>query len=276
MLSGIGATAELERHGIATTLEQPMVGKNLQDHLAHDFLYRCKVPTINNQLHPWRGKIWQGIRYITTGSGLLALSVNQGGGFVRTNAQISCPNMQLYFSPASYTTATPGRRQLMNPDKFPGFLLGGQPTRPSSVGSLTIQSAAPAQPPRITPNYLSTDYDVQQMLEGVRYLRRLAAAPALRQIIDAELLPGANVTSEQALIDDIRKRSTTVFHPVSTCKMAADAAHGVVDSNLCVYGVDSLRIVDASVFPTLTSGNTNAPTIMLAEKAADIILKNTR
>lgn len=276
MLSGIGPGEVMQQFDIAQVLVQPMVGQNLQDHLAIDNLYRCRVPTINNQLSPWWGKLWQGIRYLLTGAGPLAMSVNQGGGFVRSNCRVERPNMQLYFSPASYTNAPPGARPLMNPDRFAGFLLGIQPTRPTSRGYLSLRSPRPDDPPLIVPNYLTTEHDWLEMLEGAHYLRKLAAAPSLAEIIEQEILPGTSVNTDEELREDIANRAGTVFHPISSCRMSPDPSAGVVAPDLHVHGATGLRVVDASVFPGMISGNTNAPVIMLAEKAADILLSNIK
>ncbi len=273
-LSGVGASDLLKPLGIEVVHDAPAVGRNLQDHLGVDYLYRARVPTLNNQLHPWWGKLWHGTRYVLTRRGPLALGVNQGGGFFRTRPDIDRANAQLFFSPVSYTRAPPGKRPLMNPDPFPGFLLCAQPTRPSSRGELAIRSADPFEHPSIRPNYLSTEHDMTEMLDAVRFLRRLAAAPALAGLIDEEILPGPAVASDDALVEDIRNRCGTIYHPVGTCGMGPDASRSVVDPRLSVHGVENLRVVDASVFPTLTSGNTNAPVIMVAEKAADMILKD--
>jgi len=252
------------------------VGQHLADHLGIDFLYRCNKPTLNDQLHPWYGKVWQGIRYVMTRRGPLSLGVNQGGGFVRTRPGLNRPNMQLFFSPVSYTKAPPRARPLMNPDPFSAFLLGAQPMQPTSRGHLEITSGNPFDAPAIYPNYLSTDHDVQEMAESSRFLRQLAAAPALARLITQEIAPGPGVQSDEDFVADARARAGTVFHPVSTCRMGPDPKCDVVDSHLRVYGVRGLRVVDASIFPTLTSGNTNAPTIMVAEKAADIILADQK
>jgi choline dehydrogenase len=271
-LSGIGPANLLRNKGVAMVHASEGVGQNLQDHLGMDYIYRSKVPTLNTQLHPWHGKLLRGIQYVLTRRGPLSLGVNQAGGFVRTRPDLDAPNMQLYFSPVSYTKAPPGKRPLMNPDPFAGFLLGMQPSRPTSRGHLEIRSADPGDAPAIHPNYLSTQQDVQDMLDGVRLLRQLAQAPALARLIEAEVAPGPHVQSDEDLIADCRARAGTVFHPVSTCRMGPDPARDVVDSRLRVYGVGGLRVADASVFPTVTSGNTNAPAIMVGEKAADLIL----
>ncbi len=275
-LSGVGPGALLKDKGIEVVQDMPGVGRHLQDHLGMDFLYRSKLPTLNNQLHSWHGKLWQGLRYVLTRGGPLSLGVNQGGGFVRTRPDLTRPNMQLFFSPVSYTKAPPGKRPLMNPDPFPGFLIGTQPTRPTSRGHIEIASPDPLAPPEIHPNYLSTEVDMREQLEGMRFIRRLAAAPALAAIIEAEIAPGPQVESDEALTTDIRARAGTVFHPVSTCRMGPDARVDVVDARLRVYGLQGLRVVDASIFPTLTSGNTNAPAIMVGEKGADMILEDAR
>lgn len=273
-LSGIGPGALLQSLGIPVRHNLPGVGRNLQDHLAIDFLYRVNVPTLNQQLRPWYGKLWHGMRYVLTRKGPLSLGVNQAGGFVRSRPDLKAPNMQLYFSPVSYTKAAPGKRELMNPDPFPGIIMGAQPTRPTSRGWLEIRSSDPATAPAIHPNYLDTDHDVQEMLDGFRIMRQLAQSPALAQLIETEIAPGNHVQTEGEQIADIRARAGTVFHPVSTCRMGPDPKSDVVDARLRVHGVPGLRVVDASVFPTVTSGNTNAPTIMVGEKASDLILQD--
>ncbi|MEQ8870808.1 MAG: GMC family oxidoreductase N-terminal domain-containing protein, partial [Roseovarius sp.] len=271
-LSGIGPGADLRAHGIEVIHDSPGVGQHLQDHLGIDYLFRSRVPTLNQQLGPWYGKLWHGARYVLTRRGPLSLGVNQAGGFVRTRPGLAKPNMQLFFSPVSYTKAVPGKRALMNPDTFPGFLLGAQPTRPTSRGHIALRSPDPFDAPRIFPNYLATEEDMQDMLEGSKLMRRFAETPAFRRIIESEIAPGPEVQTDEELIDDIRARAGTVFHPVSTCRMGPDPATDVVDARLKVHGLTGLRVADASVFPTLTSGNTNAPVIMLGEKAADMVL----
>ena len=275
-LSGIGPADVLRRAGIEAVHALPAVGRNLQDHLCIDHLYRSRVPTLNEQLRPWHGKLAAGLRYVLTRKGPLSLSVNQGGGFVRSRRDLARPNLQLYFSPVSYTKAPPGKRPLMSPDPFPGFLLSAQPCRPTSRGHLEIASPDPLQPPLIHPNSLSTDHDLAEMLEASRFLRQLAATPAFARVIDRELAPGPQAENDDDLIADIRLRAGTVFHPVSTCRMGPDPAANVVDARLKVHGLEGLRVVDASIFPAVTSGNTNAPAIMVGEKGSDLILADAR
>jgi choline dehydrogenase len=275
-LSGVGPAALLAAHGIAVVHDSPGVGRHLQDHLCIDHLYRARVPTLNQQLGTWRGRIAAAIEYALARKGPLAISVNQGGGFVRARPDLDAPNMQLYFSPLSYTRTPPGVRPLMRPDPFPGFLLSAQPCRPTSRGRIEIASPDPDAPPAIHPNSLSTEHDRREMIEAARLLRRLAAMPALAAIVETELQPGANVRSDEEHLADIRRRASSVFHPVGTCRMGPDAASGVVDAELRVRGIEALRVVDASVFPSVTSGNTNAPTLMVAEKGADLVLAGNK
>ncbi|WP_432349739.1 GMC family oxidoreductase N-terminal domain-containing protein (plasmid) [Shinella yambaruensis] len=275
-LSGVGDPDLLKRHGIDVVHAAPAVGRNLQDHIGFDHLYRSRRPTLNDVLRPWWGRLRVGLRYVLTRGGPLSLSVNQGGGFFRTGPERTRPNMQLYFSPVSYTRALPGRRALMSPDPFPGFLVGVSNCHPTSRGQLAIRSADPFAAPEIQPNYLSTEEDVQELLEAAHFLRRLSRTGPMREIIEEEIRPGAGILDDEALIADIRARSGSVFHPCGTCAMGPDAAASVVDPRLRVHGLEALRVVDASVFPRITAGNLNAPTIMVGEKGADLILADAR
>lgn len=272
MLSGVGPAETLRRHGIDVVHEQPNVGRHLQDHLCIDHTYKAKVKTLNDDLRPLYGKLLHGLNYVLRRRGPLSLGVNQAGGFIKTRPELERPNMQLYFSPVSYTKTAPGKRALMSPDPFSGVIMGTQPTRPTSRGHLDLKSADPFDAPAIHPNYLATNHDVAEQLEGARFLRKLAEAPAFAEILDKEIRPGRQVETDEEMIADIRARAGTVFHPVSTCRMGENATNSVVNSRLQAYGLANLRVIDASVFPTVTSGNTNAPTIMVAEKGADMIL----
>lgn len=271
-LSGVGDPEHLRRLGIEVVHAASQVGRNLQDHIGFDYLYESMHPTLNNVLRPWWGRLAVGLRYALTRSGPLSLSVNQGGGFFRTGPQRARPNMQLYFSPVSYTRAEPGKRALMSPDPFPGFLVGVSNCHPTSRGHLGIRSANPLEGPEIHPNYLATDEDVAELLEAAHFLRRLAQTSPMREIIRREIKPGATITGNAQMIADIRARGGSVFHPCGTCAMGADSGSSVVDARLRVHGVDGLRVIDASIFPRITSGNINAPTIMVGEKGADMVL----
>jgi choline dehydrogenase len=273
-LSGIGPAALLRAHAVPVIRDCDAVGSNLRDHLCYDNVYRASRPTLNDDLHPWHGKMRAGLHYVLTRRGPLSMSLNQGGGFFRSCPEARSPDIQLYFSPLSYEKAPPRTRPLMNPDPFPGFCASVSPCRPKSRGFLRIRSSDPNVPPEIHPNYLAEESDVRDLLTGARLLRRLAGTNALSSVIAEELRPGAATRSDDELIADIRQRSYSVFHPVGTCRMGPDPANAVVDPRLKVHGIHGLRVVDASIFPLITSGNTNAPAIMVGEKGAALILED--
>jgi choline dehydrogenase len=185
-------------------------------------------------------------------------------------------NLQLYFSPVSYTKTPLSDRKLLNPDPFSAFLLSHNPCRPTSRGHLELRSSDATAHPAIHPNYLATQEDIDDVLAGNRLLRQIATTRPLADIITEEIIPGSNIMGDEAQLADFRARADTVYHPTSTCMMGPDPATSVVDPQLRVHGIEGLRIIDASVFPTITSGNTNAPTVMVAEKGAALVLEHTR
>ena len=275
-LSGVGDAQRLRRLGIPVIADSPGVGEGLQDHLGVSYFYRSRIPTLNDELAPWYGKVRAALRYALTRAGPLAMSVNQAGAFVRSRPGLARPNLHIYFNPASYTTTTLGsKRRLLNPDPYPGFLMSFNTCRPQSRGSVHIQSGDPRARPAIVPNSLSATHDVQDVFDGARVLRKLSAAGPLAAVTAAEQEPGAEIRSDADVLDDFRKRAGSVFHASGTCAMGADPRTSVLDPQLRVRGVAALRIVDAAAFPNVTSGNTHAPTIMLAEKAADLILQDS-
>jgi choline dehydrogenase len=275
-LSGIGPAALLRAHAIPVIRDCDAVGANLQDHLCYDHVYRASRRTLNEDLHPWHGKMRAGLRYVLTRRGPLSMSLNQGGGFFRSRPDAASPDIQLYFSPLTYEKAAPRTRPLMNPDPFPGFCTSVSPCRPKSRGFLRIRSSDPWIAPEIQPNYLAEEDDVRELLVGARFLRRLAETSALSGAIAEELKPGTAIRSDNELVADIRARSYSVFHPVGTCRMGPESAHAVVDPRLKVHGIHGLRVVDASIFPLITSGNTNAPAIMIGEKGAALVLEDAQ
>ncbi len=273
-LSGIGPAKVLQAQGIEVRLENANVGAHLQDHVGLNYTYRMKVPTLNDELRPWWGKLRVGLRYVLSRGGPLSLSVNQGGGFFRSSPAHTRPNMQLYMQAFSTLIPKVGERPLLTPDPFSGFSLGLSNCRPSSRGFIEIQSADPLQHPRIVANAYSTDADVAEMLEAVKFLRKIAAQEPLAEVIAEELRPGPACVTDDELIADIRQRSGTVYHPSCTCRMGPDAADSVVDPHLRVHGIQNLRVCDASVFPSLIAGNTNAPAMMVGWRGAEIILND--
>lgn len=273
-LSGIGPAAHLRSLGIEVAVDSPAVGRHMQDHLGINYVFRASVPTLNEVLRPWRGKLRAGMQFLLGGRGPLSLSLNQGGGFVRSRPELDRPDTQLYMQAISTFTARKGTRPLLEPDPFPGYAIGVSSCRPETRGTCLLRSSDPFDAPAIRPNAYGTDSDLQTMLAGVKVIRRIASQPSLAGITVEELAPGAAVTSDEALIDDFRNRSGTVYHPCGTARMATDIKAGAVDARLRVRGVDNLRVADASVFPSIISGNTNAPVMMVAAKAAAMILED--
>jgi choline dehydrogenase len=216
------------------------------------------------------------MKYLLTGTGPLAKSINHAGGFFRTSQELTRPNMQLYFQAFSTLVPRVGERPLLTPDQFSGLSIGLSNCRPTSRGEITLKSADPFEHPRIVANAYSTDTDVAEMLAAVKVLRRISAEDPIRSLIAEELRPGPTAQSDDDLIADFRARSGTVYHPSCTVRMGRDAATSVVDPDLRVRGVEGLRVCDASVFPTLIGGNTNAPSILVGWIGAERILKNAR
>jgi choline dehydrogenase len=272
-LSGVGPGALLQELDIPVLHANPNVGANLQDHIGINYTFKGRTATLNQILRPWWGKALVGAQYLLLRSGPLSLSMNNAGGFFRTDPALSRPNMQLYFQAFSTVLPRGGERPILSPDPWPGFSIGLSNCRPSSRGEIMIRSNDPRDYPKITANALSTNSDVEEMLDAVKFVRRIASMPAMADYIVEEILPGPSITSDADLIQDFRKRSGTVYHPVSTCRMGPDAARAVVDTRLRVHGLEALRVIDASVFPENITGNTNAPTIMVGWKGAEMMLE---
>ena len=273
-LSGIGPGQLLQTHGVQSVLEHPHVGRHLQDHLGISYFYRANRPTLNRTLRSWPGRIGAGIQYLLRRSGPLSLSVNQIGGLARSRASLETSDTQLYCNPVSYHPAEGETRKLTLPDPYPGFIMGFNPCRPTSEGFIEIGSSDPHAPPRITTDYLTTQKDLDGVVSMARLVGRIQDTKAIRDILAEP--PDLDLTSmaEDEILSDFRQRSTTVYHPCGTCRMGADIKSAVVNANLQVFGIQGLRVVDASIFPNITSANTNAPTIMVAHEAARRILKH--
>ena len=275
-LSGIGPGALLSGLGLPVVVDNANVGDHLNDHQGINYTWAMKVPTYNDILRPWWGKLFVGAQYFLTGGGPLSKSINHGGGFFRTRTDLDRPNMQLYFQAFSTLIPRGGERPLLTPDPFSGLSIGLSNCRPTSRGHIRIRSADPFEHPAIVANAFSTDNDVEEMLAAVKFLRKIAAQPAFAVRVKEELRPGPEVVSDEALIADFRARSGTVYHPSCTARMGADAATSVVDRGLRVHGVDGLRVCDASTFPNLIAGNTNAPAMLMGWKGAEVILADAR
>ena len=258
MLSGVGPAEHLRAHGIEPLHDLQGVGGNLQDHLDICTLVRSRVTTTYDQLNHFL----VGLRYFLTGRGPASSNVAEAGGFVRSHlATDDRPDIQFHFVPALLDNH--GR------NKIPGhgLTIHSCALRPQSRGTIRLRSSSPQDSPLIQPNYLAESYDREMMLECARLSRDIFAQPAFSDVRGDEIFPGAEVTSDEDLLAFVRLKAETIYHPVGTCRMGNDD-QAVVDPDLYVRGVDNLAVVDASVMPSLISGNTNAPTIMIAEKFA--------
>ena len=273
-VSGVGPGAVLRAAGVAVAVDNPNVGDHLSDHQGINYTWRMKVPTYNDILRPWWGKLFVGAQYLLTGGGPLAKSINHGGGFFRTSPELARPNMQLYMQAFSTLIPQEGERPLLTPDPFSGLSIGLSNCRPTSRGYVAIRSGDALAHPKIVANAFSTEHDVAEMLAAVKFLRVIAGQAAFARLVAEELRPGPAVTSDEALIQDFRERSGTVYHPSCTCRMGVSAADSVVDARLRVHGVAGLRVIDASAFPNLIAGNTNAPAMMVGWKGAAMVLED--
>jgi choline dehydrogenase len=272
-LSGIGPQALLQRFGVPVVKHMAGVGENLQDHLQIRLYYECTKPiTTNDELNSLFGQAKIGLQWLLWRSGPLAVGINQGGCFMRAlkdehgRPVAKTPDIQFHVSTLSADMA--GGK--VHP--FSGFTFSVCQLRPESRGHVRIQSLDPLQPPAMQPNYLSTELDRQTAVAGVKAARAIAAAPAMRPYVKREVKPGPEAGDDAALLEFCRNSGATIFHPSGTAMMGPAAnPMAVVDNRLRVHGIGGLRVVDCSVMPTLVSGNTNAPAVMLAEKAVDMI-----
>lgn len=273
-LSGIGRGEDQQAAGLPVLHESPAVGHYLQDHLGINYTYRAKGESMNAQLRSPVGKLLAGMNFLLRGRGPLCLSLNQGGGFVKSRPDLDRPNIQLYLQAISTFTGKVGTRPLLTPDPFPGFNIGLSTCRPKARGTILAKTSDPAIAPAIRANAYGVAEDRQDMLEGVKLLRLLASQKALAEIIEEELAPGRDVVTDEQLMLDYSRRSGTVYHPCGTARMGPDPKTSVVDPQLKVHGVNGLRVADASIFPAVISGNTNAAAIMVGVKAGLMIGKN--
>jgi choline dehydrogenase len=270
MLSGIGPAAHLAGHGIAIVQDLPGVGQNLQDHYSAPIKLKAKLPvTVNDVMLSNVKKLKVGAQYYMFKTGPLAMISSPAALFARTRPELATPDIKCSISPFSADRPQDGLH------KFSGFTMIAYQLRPESRGEIRLKTANPADPPAMIPNYLTDPVDQQTIVDGLKLCRRILGHPSLARFIAEELQPGPAVASDIQLLDYARQRGGTVYHPTSTCKMGVDAM-AVVDPELKVIGIEGLRVADASVMPTVISGNTNAATIMIAEKAGDLIRAELR
>lgn len=271
LLSGVGPIDELKKHRIEVIHPLPGVGKNLQDHL--DIHITCLEKTrLGTSLHPsnWWNLIKNLFRYIFKKEGELTSNFVTGGGFLKSNVTQLTPDLQWHFIPIYFTDHG---QKLLPAFKHYAYTLLTCYLHPKSRGEITLQSSDPLIPPNINPNYLDNNDDLDMLITGFKKARELLSEPAFAPHLLKEVEPGETIQTDEQIAQYIRERSETVYHPVGTCKMGVDNM-AVVDPELKVHGLQSLRIVDASIMPTIISGNTNAPTTMIAEKAASMILSS--
>jgi choline dehydrogenase len=264
-LSGIGDEQHLKRLGINVIHNNPAVGKNLQDHLQVRMVFKTNTRTLNDELNTWWKKALIGLQYMLFRTGPLTLSASQVYAFTNTSLDGSRPNIQFHMQPLSADKPGDG----VHP--FSAFTMSICNLRPESRGEVKINSSDPTQLPKIIPNYLSTDSDKKIAIDSIKVARKIADADSLKKYILEEYVPGPAFESDEELLEAAKNNSQSIYHPVGTCKMGNDI-DSVVDEKLKVYGVSGLRVVDASIMPELVSGNTNAPTMMIAEKASEMIL----
>ena len=264
-LSGIGDEQHLKRLGINVIHNNPAVGKNLQDHLQVRMVFKTNTRTLNDELNTWWKKALIGLQYMLFRTGPLTLSASQVYAFTNTSLDGSRPNIQFHMQPLSADKPGDG----VHP--FSAFTMSICNLRPESRGEVKINSSDPTQLPKIIPNYLSTDSDKKIAIDSIKVARKIADADSLKKYILEEYVPGPAFESDEELLEAAKNNSQSIYHPVGTCKMGNDI-DSVVDEKLKVHGVSGLRVVDASIMPELVSGNTNAPTMMIAEKASEMIL----
>jgi choline dehydrogenase len=266
-LSGLGPAKTLRDVGIDVVADMPGVGADLQDHLQIRMQYRCTEPiTMNDVINHWRHRCGAGLRYLFSRKGLLTIGAGYAAAFLRTRPELASPDVQIHFLIFSADTAGAA----LHP--FSGFMTSVCQLRPESRGFVRIRSRDPTTAPAIQPHYLTSRNDCDCVLEGMKLMRRIMDQPVMRKYIAEERTPGEQCTSDADLLAFARESGTTVYHPTSTCRMGSDP-DAVVDERLRVRGFERLRIIDASIMPTVVSGNTNAATVMIAEKGSDLVLQ---
>ena len=274
--SGIGSSEELKDFNIPVNLHSPHIGKNLQDHLGLDYLYKTFMTTLNSDLGTWGGRIKSIFRYLYNRTGPFALSLNQGGGYINWNSLDPYPNIQLYFNPLTYSVSYKNKRPLLKTDKFNGFIIGFNSCRPKSLGEVKLKVSKKNYLPSIDPKYLSDERDIHDLYSTFDFIRKFTTNRHIKEIIKSPVNIDPINTNNDELLDHFKSNATTVYHPCGTCRMSREINSGVVSEKLKVHGIDNLWIVDASIMPNITSGNINAPVMMLSYLSSKIILEELK
>ena len=268
-LSGVGRGPQLQALGIPVVHALPGVGENLQDHLQISAVYKCTEPTLNDEVNNFFRKMLIGVEYILFRSGPMSMAASLVCAFAKTRRELETPDIQFHFQPLSADKPGEGLH------RFSAFTSSVCQLRPESRGRIALKNRDPFAYPAIHPNYLATAMDQETAVAGMKLSRRLTQTAALSPLVKEEWLPGQAIASDEALLEHARNVAQTIYHPVGTCKMGSDEM-AVVDERLRVHGVEGLRVADASVMPTITSGNTHAPTVMIGEKASAMILEDAK
>ncbi|WP_299624599.1 choline dehydrogenase [uncultured Tateyamaria sp.] len=266
MLSGIGEAAQLQEHGIDVIADLPGVGKNMQDHLQARLVYKCNEPTLNDEVSSLFGQAKIGLKYLMFRAGPMTMAASLATGFMKTREDMETPDIQFHVQPLS--AENPGK----GADPFSAFTMSVCQLRPESKGEIRLAGPGGRTYPKIIPNYLSTETDCRTIVAGVNIARKIARHAPLTSKISEEYRPHADLPMDDydATLDWARNNTASIYHPTGTCKMGQDKS-AVVDADLRVHGIAGLRVADCSIMPEIVSGNTNAPAIMIGEKASDLI-----
>ncbi len=276
MHSGIGDPKKIKSINKSVVIDNSNVGKNLQDHLGLDYLFRTLHPSLNTSLGTWSGRIKEILKYCYNRKGAFALSLNQAGGYLNWNSKNNYPNLQIYFNPITYSITHKNRRPLLKTDKFDGFIIGYNSCRPKSLGEISVKSPDINDMPIINPNFLSHDDDLHDLICAFDFARTLAKTKSISKIRKETIKNDLLNAGDQEMIDHFKENAVSIYHPCGTCKMSKNVNDGVVSKKLKVHGLENLWVVDASVFPNITSGNINASVMMLANIGSKLIIEDIK